>query len=88
MPVPATKPAGQRPQRILIVDDHPVVREGLVRQINREPDLVVCGEAGQATQALTVRVEWPSGATQEFPAVAANQCLTLTEPPCLSMPSA
>jgi DNA-binding NarL/FixJ family response regulator len=41
-------------QRILIVDDHPVVREGLTQQINREPDLEVCGEASQAAQALAL----------------------------------
>jgi len=40
-------------RRILIVDDHPVVREGLVRQINREADLAVCAEAGNASQALS-----------------------------------
>lgn len=39
-------------KRILIVDDHPILREGLVQQINREPDLVVCAEACNATQAL------------------------------------
>ncbi len=39
-------------KRILIVDDHAVLREGLVAQIDREPDLVVCGEAADARQAL------------------------------------
>lgn len=39
-------------KRILVVDDHAVLREGLVAQINREPDLVVCGEAEDARQAL------------------------------------
>lgn len=39
-------------KRILIVDDHPVVREGLVQQINRETDLEVCGQASNASQAL------------------------------------
>ena len=40
-------------KRILVVDDHAVLREGLVAQINREPGLVVCGEAADARQALT-----------------------------------
>src|SRR5688572_12647876 len=31
--------------RILIVDDHPIVREGLAARINRQADLKVCGEA-------------------------------------------
>jgi DNA-binding NarL/FixJ family response regulator len=46
------KNAGAKRHRILIVDDHPVLRQGLVQQINREPDLEVCAEAGNASQAL------------------------------------
>jgi len=38
--------------RILIIDDHPIVREGLLRRINRQPDLAVCGEAGAAAEAM------------------------------------
>jgi DNA-binding NarL/FixJ family response regulator len=38
--------------RILIIDDHPIVREGLLRRINRQPDLEVCGEAGAAAEAM------------------------------------
>src|ERR1700723_4123953 len=41
-------------KRILVVDDHPIVRQGLVLLINREPDLVVCGEAEEATGAMHV----------------------------------
>ena len=32
-------------RRVLIVDDHPIVRQGLRRMIDLEPDLAVCGEA-------------------------------------------
>lgn len=39
-------------KKILVVDDHAVLREGLVAQINREPDLVVCGEAETARAAV------------------------------------
>jgi DNA-binding NarL/FixJ family response regulator len=39
-------------KKILIVDDHPMLREGLRGVINREPDLMVCGEAANANQAL------------------------------------
>jgi DNA-binding NarL/FixJ family response regulator len=38
--------------RILIVDDHPVVRNGLRMLIDDEPDLIVCGEAGDADEAI------------------------------------
>jgi DNA-binding NarL/FixJ family response regulator len=38
--------------KLLIVDDHPVVREGLAARIDREPDLVVCGTAADPIEAL------------------------------------
>jgi DNA-binding NarL/FixJ family response regulator len=38
--------------RIMIVDDHPIVRQGLALLINREPDLKVCGEAEGLSQAM------------------------------------
>jgi DNA-binding NarL/FixJ family response regulator len=46
------KTAGSRKRRVLLVDDHPVVREGLAQRINRERDLAVCGEAQSAGEAL------------------------------------
>src|SRR4029077_3609419 len=38
--------------RVFIVDDHPVVRDGLKNLIEQEEDLVVCGEAPDAATAL------------------------------------
>jgi DNA-binding NarL/FixJ family response regulator len=38
--------------KILIVDDHPIVREGLASLINGEPDLKVCGEAEDVPSGL------------------------------------
>lgn len=45
---------------IFLVDDHPLVREWLTNLINQQPDLIVCGEAGSASQALqTIAVVKP-----------------------------
>jgi DNA-binding NarL/FixJ family response regulator len=38
--------------RILIVDDHPLVRESVKCLVQQEPDWVVCGEAGDREQVL------------------------------------
>src|ERR1041385_888066 len=43
--------------RILIVDDHPMMRDGLRQLIANEPDLEVCGEADDAAQALKLADE-------------------------------
>jgi DNA-binding NarL/FixJ family response regulator len=40
--------------RIVLVDDHALVRRGLTEMIDREADLEVCGEAADASQALDV----------------------------------
>src|SRR5882757_2135804 len=42
-----------KPKRILIVDDHPMMREGLRGVIKREADMMICGEAENAHQAMT-----------------------------------
>jgi DNA-binding NarL/FixJ family response regulator len=50
--------------KILLVDDHPLVREGVANLINQQPDLEVCGAAGDEPQALEL-----IGATQPDVAV-------------------
>jgi DNA-binding NarL/FixJ family response regulator len=44
--------SGRHRARILLVDDHPLVRERLAEVINREPDLTVCGEAEDRHEAV------------------------------------
>jgi DNA-binding NarL/FixJ family response regulator len=39
-------------KRILLVDDHPIMRQGLAQLINHEPDLSVCGEAESAKTVM------------------------------------
>jgi DNA-binding NarL/FixJ family response regulator len=41
-----------RKSRVFIVDDHPLVREGLTNLINGQDDLIVCGEAKDSAQAI------------------------------------
>jgi DNA-binding NarL/FixJ family response regulator len=46
--------SGDKKRQVMVVDDHPIVRQGLIQLVNREPDLAVCGEAGVAGSALRV----------------------------------
>ncbi|WP_343615370.1 response regulator transcription factor [Novosphingobium sp.] len=39
--------------RILVVDDHPVLREGIASLLEDEPDMVLVGEAGDGHEAIT-----------------------------------
>jgi DNA-binding NarL/FixJ family response regulator len=41
-----------RKRTVFVVDDHPLLRQGLALMINREPDLTVCGEAEEAQAAM------------------------------------
>ena len=50
--MPAKKKSEPARKRILIVDDHPMMRQGLAQLINSEPDLAVVCEANDAGQAL------------------------------------
>jgi DNA-binding NarL/FixJ family response regulator len=50
---PADNGNGRRKNRVLIVDDHPIVRQGLRRLIEQEDDLTVCGEAETTREAKT-----------------------------------
>jgi DNA-binding NarL/FixJ family response regulator len=45
-------PGSKGKSGIFVVDDHPLMRQGLTQLINNEPDLFVCGEAEDAPHAL------------------------------------
>lgn len=45
-------PTDRRKHKILIVDDHPLVRQGLGDLILRQPDMEVCGEAASVAEAV------------------------------------
>jgi DNA-binding NarL/FixJ family response regulator len=40
--------------RILVVDDHPMIREGVARLLSQQEDLVCCGEAATAAQTMAL----------------------------------
>jgi DNA-binding NarL/FixJ family response regulator len=52
-PQPGITGGKRRVRRVLIVDDHPIVRQGLRRVMENEDDLTVCGEAETARDART-----------------------------------
>ncbi|MEP7158891.1 MAG: response regulator transcription factor [Chloroflexota bacterium] len=47
-----TEPAGEPQHRLLVVDDHEVVRQGLVAMLERRPGFRVVAEAGTAAEAV------------------------------------
>lgn len=62
-----TRPKLARKARLLVIDDHPLVREQVVQLIQREPDLEVCAQADSAEQALqAVRDAAPELAVVDF----------------------
>jgi len=49
-----TRSTSEKRARVLIVDDHPAVREALAMRIDRQSDLEVCGEAADLSEALSL----------------------------------
>jgi DNA-binding NarL/FixJ family response regulator len=49
--------SGAKKKTVFVVDDHPLLRQGLALLINREQDLVVCGEAEEAQAAIKAIAE-------------------------------
>jgi two-component system NarL family response regulator len=53
--------------RVLVVDDHPVVRQGLVAMLEEAPDILVVGQAGNGQEALAVfRQEQPDATLMDL----------------------
>jgi len=50
--IPQAAPATAGKRRVFIVDDHPIVREGLVQMVNTEQDLIVVGQGEDAYGSL------------------------------------
>jgi two-component system, NarL family, response regulator len=48
--MPSNEPA--RSIRVLVVDDHPIVRQGLVSILESEPDMVIVGQASNGNEAI------------------------------------
>lgn len=46
------KPSKCPKKQVYLVDDHPIVRQGLIKLIGQEANLEVCGEAGSVSEAI------------------------------------
>lgn len=46
-------------RRIFVVDDHPIVRQGLTQLLNDEPDLTVCGQGDDVYKSLSAIRQHP-----------------------------
>lgn len=68
-----TDPATERPLRLLVVDDHEVVRQGLVALLDRRAGFEVVAEAGTVTEAI-------AEAARFEPDVSSWTCASRTEP--------
>lgn len=44
-------------KKVFIVEDHPIMREGISQVINNEEDFIVCGEAGDVNKAMKAIIE-------------------------------
>ncbi|MDG4859385.1 response regulator transcription factor [Streptomyces sp. T-3] len=51
------QPAAPRPITLLLVDDHPVVRDGLRGMFESSPDFTVLGEASNGVQGVTLALQ-------------------------------
>jgi DNA-binding NarL/FixJ family response regulator len=72
-------PPRPAPLRVVIVDDHPIVRKGLTELINHESDMTVCGESDTVADGLErIRRERPGVAIVDL-SLGAESGLTLVK---------
>jgi len=64
---------GAHKHSVFIVDDHPLVREGLTNLINGQSDLTVCGEAKNSGEAI-------DGIAEERPDVGVSDACRRAKP--------
>ncbi|HYP16542.1 MAG TPA: response regulator transcription factor, partial [Opitutus sp.] len=57
LPTNSSQPASSGKRGVLLVEDHPITRNGLAALINREHNLVVCAEADNAATALDLALK-------------------------------
>ena len=65
--------------RILLADDHAVVREGLASMIERQPDMTVVAEAGSGEEAVTLHAELAPDVTRmdlRMPGIGGLEAIT------------
>lgn len=76
------------PVRLLVVDDHPVVRDGLVGMFNTDPDIEVIGEASDGTEAVNLaRVFTPDLILMDLRMPGADGLTAIRELTRLQVPS-
>ena len=77
MPTRAPSRSNGTKRRVLVVDDHPIVRQGLALMIDQEPDLEVCAEAEEG--ARRSRRSRPTARTS---CCSTSRCLAPTASSC------
>jgi DNA-binding NarL/FixJ family response regulator len=63
---PAFRRSGGLPIHVLLVDDHPAVRQGIRRLISEEPDIVATAETGSASEATSAIARWTDVAVIDY----------------------
>ena len=75
-----TAPGDVTKMRVLVVDDHPLVREWLTNLINQQPDMTVCAQADDVPEALaTITASTPDVAIVDLSLKSSSGLELITE---------